>query len=230
VPAAPKPGVLIELFTSEGCSSCPPADALLRDLDRVARPGIELVVLGEHVDYWDGQGWRDRFSSSQYTGRQNDYVRRLHLASAYTPQMVVDGTREFVGNDVAALDAALAKAAAVPKTEIRISTMGSQDGVTDLRIFTGPLPSGSKAADLYLAVADNSDETEVGGGENSGRRLFHVAVARSLRKLKSIRVDSPENSFEIPLSNVSEPEKTRVIVFLQEQGSGRILGAAKLIQ
>jgi hypothetical protein len=121
--AAPKPGVLIELFTSEGCSSCPPADALLRQLDKVGRPGIEMVLLGEHVDYWDGQGWRDRFSSREFTERQNDYVRRLHLASPYTPQMVVDGTREFVGNDVAALDAALAKAASVPKTEIRISTM-----------------------------------------------------------------------------------------------------------
>jgi hypothetical protein len=228
-PAAAKPGILIELFTSEGCSSCPPADALLRELDRTTRPDVELIVLGEHVDYWDGQGWRDRFSSSQFTERQNRYVRSLHLANPYTPQMVVDGSREFVGNDAAALNSALSTAASLPKTELRISLEQQQNGVGDLRIEAGPLPAASKAADLYLAQADNADETEVAGGENSGRRLYHAAVARSLRKIGAMPEGAPHFETEIPIKKTA-PGKARLIVFLQEQGSGRILGAAKLLE
>lgn len=226
----PKPGVLIELFTSEGCSSCPPADALLRQLDHTARPDVELIVLSEHVDYWDGQGWRDRFSSSQFTERQNDYVRRLRLDSPYTPQMVVDGTREFVGSAAAALNSALAVAASRPKAELRISLIRDQDGAPNLRIESGSLPSSSRAADLYVAQADNSDETQIGGGENSGRHLYHVAVVRSLRKIGTLRKSTPHFETEIQLKKPAPAGKSRLIVFLQEQGSGRILGAAKLLQ
>lgn len=225
---APKPGVLIELFTSEGCSSCPPADALLRQLDRTTRPDIELIVLGEHVDYWDGQGWRDRFSSTQYTNRQSHYVRRLHLPSPYTPQMIVDGTREFVGNDAAALTAALAAETSVPKAELRISVMRDQSGASRLRVESGALPAGSKSADVYMAQADNFDETQVDGGENSGRRLSHVAVARSLRKIGTMADSATQFQAELPIKEAAPEGKSRIIVFLQEQGSGRILGAAKL--
>lgn len=228
--AAPKPGVLIELFTSEGCSSCPPADALLRQIDRTTRPDVELIALGEHVDYWDGQGWRDRFSSSQYTERQSQYVRRLHLPSPYTPQMVVDGAREFVGNDAAALNSAVAAAVLLPKTEIRISLLKEQPGGADLRIESGPLPPGSKAADVYLAQADNSDETVVGGGENSGRHLYHAAVVRSLRKIGTVRASDPKVAIEVEVKKIAETGKSRNIVFFEEQGSGRILGAAKLLE
>jgi hypothetical protein len=109
--------VLVELFTSEGCSSCPPADALLAKLDQ-AQPinGAEIIVLGEHVDYWDGQGWHDRFSSHQYTERQNEYCGRLHVDSSYTPQMIVDGTDQFVGNDAAHAVRAIQHAAEPPRS------------------------------------------------------------------------------------------------------------------
>ena len=116
------PGILIELFTSEGCSSCPPADELLRKLDaQQTANGLQLVVLGEHVDYWNGTGWRDRFSSRDYTDRQEEYARRFRTSGPYTPQMVVDGRREFVGNDPRLLQAALRDAASQSKTNLQIS-------------------------------------------------------------------------------------------------------------
>src|SRR5689334_966387 len=118
-----RPGILVELFTSEGCSSCPPADQLLRQIDSHTMPnGDQIVVLGEHVDYWDGTGWRDRFSSRDFTDRQAEYARRFNISGPYTPQMVVDGRREFVGNDSRLLQRALNEAASRPKAAISISS------------------------------------------------------------------------------------------------------------
>ena len=114
--------VLVELFTSEGCSSCPPADALLAKLDH-DQPidGAQIIVLGEHVDYWDGQGWHDRFSSHDYTDRQSEYSSRLHFPDVYTPQMIVDGTEQFVGNDAAHAQRAIQHAAQTPKITLTLS-------------------------------------------------------------------------------------------------------------
>lgn len=222
-----KSGVLVELFTSEGCSSCPPADALLRQLDTMAPVNsVGIVVLGEHVDYWDGVGWRDRFSSRQYTERQSDYARRFSLDSPFTPQMVVDGTQQLVGNNTGALQAALNKAATVNRATLRISAEPKDQKHLALTVDAGPLPSGSKHADLYVALADNSDETQVGGGENSGRKLQHVAVARSLRKCGTVPAAGAQLQVTVPLEKGSEVDKQRVVVFLQEPGTGHVLGAA----
>src|SRR4051794_12486359 len=109
--AQTRPVVVVELFTSEGCSSCPPADALLRDQQARGLPDADLVLLGEHVDYWNHLGWRDAFSSAQFTARQQDYVAHLRLASAYTPQAVVDGRAELIGSDESELHRAITASA-----------------------------------------------------------------------------------------------------------------------
>src|SRR5271156_528780 len=114
--------VLVELFTSEGCSSCPPADALLAKLER-DQPvdGAKIIVLEEHVDYWDNLGWHDRFSSHQYTDRQSEYCIRLGASDAYTPQMIVDGTDQFVGNDAPRARKAIEHAAQTPKIQLALT-------------------------------------------------------------------------------------------------------------
>src|ERR1700730_2664543 len=128
--AASSNPILVELFTSEGCSSCPPAETLLRTLDSAQPiPGAQLIVLEEHVVYWDDQGWRDPFSSHAFTVRQTDYVKRLHLNSGpYTPQMVIDGAEAFVGSDRAHARRALAKAAKLQKVNVEISSAHVENG------------------------------------------------------------------------------------------------------
>src|ERR1700751_5468568 len=116
--------VLLELFTSEGCSSCPPADRLLQILDeKQPVAGADLIVLSEHVDYWDRLGWRDPFSSPQYSARQQDYTNRYNFDGVYTPQLVVDGQFGFVGSDARAASSAIQKAIREPKIPIDISNL-----------------------------------------------------------------------------------------------------------
>src|SRR5712664_3122434 len=181
--------VLVELFTSEGCSSCPPADALLERLDR-SNPvsGAELIVLSEHVDYWNDIGWKDPYSSHEYSERQSAYAAQFGLGSIYTPQMIVDGHFEFVGSDERRAKEAIANATKVTKTPVSISSSLSDERTASLHIETGPLPPSSTAesAGIFLAIADDSDESHVSGGENAGRTLKHVAALRSFIRIGAV--------------------------------------------
>ncbi len=152
VQAAPANPILVELFTSEGCSDCPPADAFLRALDSAQPiPGAQLIVLEEHVDYWDDQGWRDPFSSHALTLRQSEYVDRLHVQNGpYTPQMVVDGGEAFVGSDRAQAGRAFAKEVSVPKISVQISSLHVEGGKVLAHIDVGALPS---KGEVFVAVA-----------------------------------------------------------------------------
>ena len=219
--------VLVELFTSEGCSSCPPADALLAKLDQ-AQPidGAEIIVLGEHVDYWDGQGWHDRFSAHQYTERQSEYGGRLRVDNSYTPQMIVDGTDQFVGNDAAHAVRAIQHAAQTPKVKLILS-QPVVDGQKVSASVSSPAPMTTKKADLYAALVDLKDTTEVRGGENGGRRLQHAGVVRGLQRVGKLKdLGAGPVSFSLNAPADAKPGGMRVVIFAQESGQGAVLGAA----
>jgi hypothetical protein len=218
--------VLVELFTSEGCSSCPPADALLAKLDQTQPiSGADIIVLGEHVDYWDGQGWHDRFSSHQYTERQGDYCGRLHVDTSYTPQMIVDGTDQFVGNDAAHAVRAIQNAAQTPKIKLVLSKP-VVDAQKVSASVSSPAPAATKKADLYAALVDPRDTTEVRGGENGGHRLQHVGVVRSMQRVGKLKdLGAGPVSFSLNAPADAKPGEMRVVVFAQESGLGPVLGA-----
>ncbi|HEY8669613.1 MAG TPA: DUF1223 domain-containing protein [Terriglobales bacterium] len=215
--------VIVELFTSEGCSSCPPADVLLRTLD-ATQPvgGVHLIVLGEHVDYWDGLGWKDTFSSHAFTVRQTVYADRLHLASPYTPQMVVDGSFEVLGSDGKRANEAFEKARALPKVDVRISAARFDSGKVKAHIETGALPPG---AEVFAALALEHAQSQVLRGENGGHRLEHVAVVTNLSRVGQI-ARSEAFAKDISLGGIQPNQTYRLIAFIQQRKQGSILGAA----
>jgi len=229
-PLRPSGPIVVELFTSEGCSSCPPADALLQKFDRQPYPGVQLIVLSEHVDYWNHIGWRDPYSDAAFSERQSAYGKRLGLESVYTPEMVVDGTREFLGSSSADAEAALDKAAAAVKVSLKISDVRVEGDSLKAHVETALLPSSVYAADVILAIALDHTESQVKAGENSGRHLTHVSVARAFSTVGSIASgDAFSKDVQIHLGQRADRSRLRVIAFLQEPGPGRIVGAAEEI-
>lgn len=216
---------LVELFTSEGCSSCPPADALLQQLDSSLPTSV--IVLSEHVDYWNHLGWKDRFSSHVFSDRQREYENRFRLQSVYTPEMVVDGDSEFLGNNAQLANQALQKAWAQKKVGVRITDSSVEAAGLRVQVETDPLPASAKRADLYLAVALDHAESQVGRGENAGRKLSHVGVVLKLTRVGAVRPGKAlAQEFHLSLDRHEASSKLRVIAFLQEGGEGRVLGAA----
>jgi len=219
--------ILVELFTSEGCSSCPPADALLERMDS-SQPvaGAQLIVLSEHVDYWDHDGWKDANSSAALTERQADYVRALGLKTAYTPQFIVDGTSEAHANNPQQFDKVLHDAAAVPMISVRIGEVSVDTGNV-LRARIEADGDSDKHADVYLAVALDRVESQVLHGENGGRHLTHVAVVLQLTKIGKLQKGkSFGETVQVKLKPGTDPKNLRVVAFVQEPGPGRLLGAA----
>ena len=221
--------VLIELFTSEGCSSCPPADRLLESLDK--SPGAQdayAVVLSEHVDYWNHDGWRDPYSSAFFTQRQRTYAARFGLDDVYTPQMVVDGRTQFVGNDSRQARNAIEVSASAPKIPIDISNLAVEHRSLKFRIETQVSPvAGPKQPEVFVVLACERATSQVSAGENSGHLLTHVSVARELTRIGVI----PETGIfskqvQLKLSEDLRPGNIRVITYLQEPGQGAVLGAA----
>ena len=234
-PAAARRAVLVELFTSEGCSSCPPADALLARLDGTQPvEGAEVIPLALHVDYWNHLGWSDPFSSRQFSERQGEYAAAFGKDQVYTPQMVVDGVREFNGGNAALAQEAVAKAAREPKGAVLITRAPSQSGgfvrVT-ARIEDFPKPTGGEAAEVLLAVTESGLASDVARGENTGRRLTHVGVVRSLKSLGGLP-EPPGTTFkaetEVPVEKGWRRENLRAVVFAQERGTRRVLAAGSL--
>ena len=214
--------VLVELFTSEGCSSCPPADTLLQELRKNQPvPGARIIALSEHVDYWDRLGWKDPYSAKEYSARQSDYATSFKNHQVYTPQMVVDGSTEFVGSDRNAAQAAIARAGKQPKASISLS---AKNGVLSVRITD--LPKGAANSDVYVAVIEDSAASSVRRGENAGRRLTHTAVARQLARIGTIPAGAGKTSeATFRPKRLGSQNNQSIVVFVQEGGTRRILGA-----
>ena len=204
--------VVVELFTSQGCSSCPPADALLTELART-EPG--LLPLGLHVTYWDRLGWRDPYALPAATARQRGYAARFEQEGVYTPQMVVDGKRQAVGSDRAAVQAAIRQARAT--AEARTTLQVTADGA-GVRVQSGQSPG---PGTLWLVGFDPQHSTAVGAGENGGRTLTETNVVRAL-----VRAGDTAGA---PLDLVApKPAGMRVAALLQSGTDGHILAAALL--
>ncbi len=228
-PAANKsPSVaIVELFTSEGCSSCPPADALLQQIHlKQVTSGQTIVGISEHVTYWNSLGWKDPYSSPLYTDRQSTYASRLSSEGSYTPQMVLNGRDQFVGSDSRALDRALRDDAKQAHFDLRIvNSRLSADGVDVSFSFSGRT---SKPLDVVAVLTDDADRSNVLRGENSGRLLAHVSVARSLTKVATVDGNT-EKSIHLPLPEgfqVTQGSGHHLVLFVQEAHQGVIMGAA----
>ena len=180
-PAGVREPVLVELFTSEGCPNCPNADAELAFLDSSQPvPGAEVITLGYHVDYFDQRGWKDPYSSHAFTDRQNQYSKIWNLQSIYTPQMIVDGQKQFVGSDVRQANEVIAKAAITEKPEVEV-------GVNDKRIEINVQNIAKHdAATVFLAAAEDNIATNVTAGSNNGRTLHHASVVRGLAPIAKL--------------------------------------------
>ncbi|HEY4357786.1 MAG TPA: DUF1223 domain-containing protein [Acidobacteriaceae bacterium] len=219
--------VILELFTSEGCSSCPPADRLLRQVHLKETGAGQLIVgISEHVTYWNNLGWKDPYSAQVFTDRQSVYASRLSPEGPYTPQMVVNGRDQFVGGNGGALDGALQEDARRAHEDIRIvSSALSENGIDATFSFSGQV---RKALDVIAVITDDADRSNVLRGENSGRLLEHVSVARSLVKVATITGDAQKS---IHLTLPDGPKLTpgsghHLVLFVQEAHQGAIVGAA----
>lgn len=224
--------VVVELFTSEGCSSCPPADDLLARLAKEQPiPGVEIIALEEHVNYWDRLGWRDPFSSAAFTVRQQQYAQVFWKEQVYTPQMVVDGSAEFIGSDDRRARAAIIEAAGAGKATVRIRVApGAEAGQAPLSIRIENLPpvSAGDMAEALLAVVEDNLSSNVSRGENAGRKLSHRAVVRQLGIIGRINPRIPVFSAEtvVKIEKGWRRENLRAVVFVQERAGRRVLGAA----
>lgn len=208
--AQPRPLVL-ELFTSQGCSSCPPADAYLGQLS--TRP--DVVALAFHVDYWDELGWRDRFALPQSVARQNIYARNLHRASVYTPELVIDGRTDAVGADGRAVTNALA----APRTGASLS-VAVQEG--ELLVDVGAQPDAAHCDVLLVAYLRHA-VSAIGRGENAGRNLEEFNIVREVRPLGTWHGEA--KAFHVPLAALAR-DATDVAVLIQPSGQGPIVAAA----
>ena len=214
--------VVVELFTSEGCSSCPAADAALRELAKAQSvPGVEVIALGEHVDYWNRLGWKDAFSSPVYTARQRQYATGFGTGS-YTPQAVVSGRYEFVGSRTGELAATVTKAAKVPQALLSVATSG-----TTAQVRVRSVPAGTPATEVLLAITESGLASQIGRGENAGRLLQHAAVVRQLLPLGWVGADGTFAANPALALNASwKRPNLRAVALVQEVASRRIVGAA----
>ena len=227
-PGVPRKAVVVELFTSEGCSSCPPADELLGRLRQdLAAKNIQVIPLGFHVDYWNSLGWKDRFSSADFTQRQEQYTHALKVDGPYTPEMVVDGAVEFVGNDAGRAQSTIRQQASQLETaEVKIGSAGADQLTIQVKGPAAPANGGN--ALVMLAITEDNLSSQVRSGENGGRTLHHAAVVRELRQVGSLQSGAIETTVSLKLEKDWKRNDLRAVVFVQQGPSGKIEGAASV--
>ena len=226
-PGVPRRAVVVELFTSEGCSSCPPADELLGRLrQELSAKNVQVIPLGFHVDYWNSLGWKDRFSSAEFTQRQEQYTRALKVDGPYTPEMVVDGDVEFVGNDAGQAQRTIRQQASQLETaQVKIAPAGADQLTIQVK---GPTAPSNGNALVMLAITEDNLSTQVGSGENGGRTLHHAAVVRELREVGTLNNGAIEATVPLKLEKEWKRNDLRAVVFVQNGPSGKIEGAASV--
>ncbi len=223
--------VLAELFTSEGCSSCPVADDLLRRLI-AEQPveGVEVIALSQHVDYWNRLGWRDPYSSARFTQRQSEYAAALGAGQSYTPQLVVDGRLGMVGSDWPQVRQSLVDAAREPRATLTVSATQLSSRAASVRTTMTGLPDFARTGRIRVMVAIIEDNlvTEVTRGENARRRLRHDAVVRVLDTIGTVGKDAQAGEFakEIELDPAWAVKHLRAVAFLQDDRTRRVVGVA----
>jgi hypothetical protein len=221
----------VELFTSEGCSSCPPADLALARLDRTQPvAGAEIVPLSLHVDYWNRLGWADPFSSESFSARQSDYSRAWGESRVYTPQVVVDGRAELVGSDERKARRAVEEAARLPKATIELLPAApGESAALRIRVRSLPPVTPGDTAELLVAITEDRLATDVPRGENAGRRLAHTAIVRDLAVVGTVQ---PGSLFETerPLRLKADWKRNALhaVAFIQERKSRKVLGVARI--
>jgi hypothetical protein len=222
--------IVIELFTSEGCSSCPPADVFVQKLDTYQPiQGAQLIVLSEHVTYWDQQGWKDPNSSAVLTERQSSYEGALGQKDSFTPQMIINGDQQVSLENPQHIQDVLEQERATPRIPVRITNVAFDPANPSLlraRIETD-VNSGKHNADVYVALALDHVESQVLRGENGGKHLVHVGVVQQLTKVgKLSKGKTFSDDVQLKLKTGEDPKNLRLVAFVQESGPGKLLGAA----
>jgi hypothetical protein len=232
VAMAERSPVVLELFTSEGCSSCPPVDAFLSKLEaKQPVPGVEIIALEEHVDYWNQDGWEDPFSGQEWTLRQQEYVAKFKGATPYTPQIILNGEKVVSLKSGAEVQKEILEAAKEEKAEVSIAVAGLEKSDTPkFEVHVGSLRGGSaqEKADVWVAVTEDGLRSDVKAGENNGKTLEHAAVVRSLQKIGATAKGAAPfaASTQVKLKSNWKKENLKVVVLVQDRKSWRILGAA----
>jgi hypothetical protein len=202
--------VVLELFTSEGCSSCPPAEVIVNELAQRR----DVLPLSFHVDYWDDLGWRDRYSLASATERQRGYARKMRRSSVYTPQAIIDGSRDIVGSQRGAVMEAVSGRRDGVATSVSVS-----GGTIQIRVGAG---SDAASADVLLVGYLREATTPIGRGENSGRTIKESNIVLSLQALGPW--NGKARDFQMSVDRLPG-NVTDIAVLVQSTGQGAILGA-----
>lgn len=218
--------VVLELFTSQGCSSCPPADKLLAELGaQNAVPGVEIIALSFHVDYWNRLGWADPYSSAEYSNRQRDYAD-FFQDNPYTPQLVVDGSRHLVGSSRAKAQSAIEQVRRITKLDLSMTAQRDGDNLTFAITSPTAIPA-DQQVELCFALTLDHTEDQVTSGENAGRKLAHHAVVQLFQVVNLGATGVPlNNTISIPASTLNDQPEMHAVVFLQVKTSREIIGAS----